>query len=107
MKRMGRLRVDAIYEIIGLDAVMHEEVEKFDYVSQNAIRVAEIGKKAKARAELYAQGRGSLFVNTGESPKPASYGNGKVQINAYTRRGRRIKQPEERKEDNWANVGRP
>ena len=47
MKKMGRLRVDAIYEIIGLDAIMHEELDKFDHVSENAIRVAEIGKQAK------------------------------------------------------------
>lgn len=47
MKKMNRLRVDAIYEIIGLDAIMHEEFDKFDHVSENAIKVAEIGKIVK------------------------------------------------------------
>jgi ammonia channel protein AmtB len=40
MKKMNRLRVDPIFEIIGLDAVMHEEIEKFDYVPVNSIKVA-------------------------------------------------------------------
>lgn len=44
MKKMNRLRVDPIYEIIGLDAVMHEEIDKFDYVPMGSIKVAQFGK---------------------------------------------------------------
>jgi len=41
MKKMNRLRVDPIFEIIGMDALMHEECEKFNHVSAPSIRVAE------------------------------------------------------------------
>jgi hypothetical protein len=44
MKKMNRLRVDPIYEIIGLDAVMHEEIEKFDYVPACTLKLTQLGK---------------------------------------------------------------
>lgn len=44
MKKMNRLRVEPIFEIIGLDAVMHEECDKFNHVSMHSIRVAEFKK---------------------------------------------------------------
>jgi hypothetical protein len=44
MKKLNRLRVDPIFEVIGLDAVMHEECEKFNHVSAHSIRVAEFKK---------------------------------------------------------------
>ena len=33
MKQMDRLRVEPIFEIIGLDSVMHEESDKFSHVA--------------------------------------------------------------------------
>ena len=48
MKKLNRLRVDAIYEIIGLDAVMHEECDKFNHVPTQSIIVAEFTRAMNA-----------------------------------------------------------
>ena len=42
---MNRLRVDPIFEVIGLDAIMHEECEKFRHVPTHSIRVAQFKKE--------------------------------------------------------------
>lgn len=51
MKKMNRLRVDPIYEIIGLDAVMHEEVDKFNHVPLSSIKVANFKRNIKSKSE--------------------------------------------------------
>lgn len=40
-KHIGRLRVQPIYEIIGLDALMHEESDKFQYIPERTRDVLE------------------------------------------------------------------
>jgi hypothetical protein len=51
MKQMNRLRVDPIFEVIGLDAVMHEECDKFNHVSAHSIRVAEFKMAMKIESQ--------------------------------------------------------
>ncbi|CDW76015.1 ammonium transporter [Stylonychia lemnae] len=41
LKRLKRLRVNAIYEIIGLDALMHEDIDKFDYISDKSMKIID------------------------------------------------------------------
>lgn len=45
MRRMNRMRVDPIVEIIGLDAVMHEEVEKFQHIPSSSIKLAQFKRE--------------------------------------------------------------
>ena len=51
VKRFGRLRVAPIYEIIGLDVLMHEEFDKLGYISEKSIKILEHQKKQRLEKE--------------------------------------------------------
>lgn len=51
LNRMKRLRVPPIYEIIGLDMLMHEETHKLSYISDLSIKILEHQKKINQQKE--------------------------------------------------------
>ena len=48
LNKIERLRVTPLYEIIGLDILMHEEKEKLSHISQQTLEVLEGQRRADA-----------------------------------------------------------
>jgi Amt family ammonium transporter len=48
LNKIQRLRVSPLYEIIGLDILMHEEKEKLSHISQQTLEVLEGQRRAQA-----------------------------------------------------------
>eukprot|EP00347_Sterkiella_histriomuscorum_P006219 403353608 len=63
LNKMKRLRVAPIYEIIGLDTLMHEEIDKFNYISDKSVQILDHQHKQKLLLERSLSQKSSIRIN--------------------------------------------